>query len=460
MSSNFPSSLDNFSTSLAAGQIHTSTLQNNLNDAVNKIEGFVLNSRLFNVKDYGAVCNGTTDDTTAQDAAITAMRASGGVVYFPGFSKRTTKLQVQTGDRFAGAGYRVSGINFTLTGAAIEPANTAAFTDFGSFEDMALTGDSTNSTIGFFGKSCREWLFREVEMNGFTQNCVNLYGQRNADGTIGGSNPGDATYNRFFQLRALSGTNPIKLTGTAGTARIDGGTANMNVFVGGRAASATAQGLFIDQGTSNVFVRFSFGPSTNDGVLIKWYSNFFLGCVSENNGGWGFNLSSDAECHDNVIFGLHDGGSNTSGLIQDQSGDNDWWTYRHGIHLSKNSGGTSSVQNNSLFNTTSGLRWKDDGGTTVAPELRLTTVPTVASAGTLGLTQYARVQKISGTTTVTSITATGWTGMAVTLVFTSTAQLTDGGNLKLSANFTGGADRAITLVCDGTNWFETARSTN
>lgn len=89
------------------------------------------------------------------------------------------------------------------------------------------------------------------------------------------------------------------------------------------------------------------------------------------------------------------------------------------------------------------------------------TIPTRASAGELRLFGLQNVYTISGTTTITSINASDSTpNRRVTLIFTSTAQMTDGSNLKLAGNFTGAADRTITLVCDGTNWFETARSTN
>jgi hypothetical protein len=37
---------------------------------------------------------------------------------------------------------------------------------------------------------------------------------------------------------------------------------------------------------------------------------------------------------------------------------------------------------------------------------------------------------------------------------------TDGNNLKIAGNFVTSADDTITLVCDGTNWFETCRSAN
>jgi hypothetical protein len=87
------------------------------------------------------------------------------------------------------------------------------------------------------------------------------------------------------------------------------------------------------------------------------------------------------------------------------------------------------------------------------------TVPTVASAATTTLPLGGDVITVTGTTTITGITAS-WSGRRVTLVMTSTAQITDGSNLKIAGNFTGAADRTITLVSDGVNWFEAGRSPN
>ena len=44
--------------------------------------------KVFNVKSYGAVGNGSTDDRTALNNANTAAAASGGTVYFPGGTYR------------------------------------------------------------------------------------------------------------------------------------------------------------------------------------------------------------------------------------------------------------------------------------------------------------------------------------------------------------------------------------
>jgi hypothetical protein len=82
----------------------------------------------------------------------------------------------------------------------------------------------------------------------------------------------------------------------------------------------------------------------------------------------------------------------------------------------------------------------------------------VASAATLGV-PTARVQTVTGTTNVTNMTA-GGAGQRVTLIFAGILTFTDGNNLKLAGNFVTTADDTITLVCDGTSWFETSRSVN
>lgn len=81
-------------------------------------------------------------------------------------------------------------------------------------------------------------------------------------------------------------------------------------------------------------------------------------------------------------------------------------------------------------------------------------VASVAGAMTLG--DDGNYFDITGTEAITSITAKQ-AGTVVTLQFDSTASLVDGSNLKLNGNFTGAAESQITLVSDGTNWFEVSR---
>jgi hypothetical protein len=68
---------------------------------------------------------------------------------------------------------------------------------------------------------------------------------------------------------------------------------------------------------------------------------------------------------------------------------------------------------------------------------------------------------VTGTTTITSITATNITaGTCITIIFDAALTFTDGSNLKLNGNFVTTADDTISLCYDGTNWYEKARSAN
>lgn len=83
----------------------------------------------------------------------------------------------------------------------------------------------------------------------------------------------------------------------------------------------------------------------------------------------------------------------------------------------------------------------------------------VASAATTTLPYFTDTITISGTTNITSVTAS-YAGRRVTLIFSGVLTFTDGSNLKLAGNFVTTSDDTITLLCDGTNWNETSRSVN
>jgi hypothetical protein len=68
---------------------------------------------------------------------------------------------------------------------------------------------------------------------------------------------------------------------------------------------------------------------------------------------------------------------------------------------------------------------------------------------------------VTGTTTITSITATNIkAGQVITIIFDGILTFTDGSNLKLAGNFTTSADATITLRYDGSNFYEMSRSIN
>jgi hypothetical protein len=68
---------------------------------------------------------------------------------------------------------------------------------------------------------------------------------------------------------------------------------------------------------------------------------------------------------------------------------------------------------------------------------------------------------ITGTNNITSIAAGDSTaGRLCVFRFADVLTFTDGNNLKLAGNMSTTADDTITLICDGTNWYEIARSAN
>jgi hypothetical protein len=83
----------------------------------------------------------------------------------------------------------------------------------------------------------------------------------------------------------------------------------------------------------------------------------------------------------------------------------------------------------------------------------------VASASTI--TPTGNLFHVTGTTNITSVSATGIiAGTRITIIFDGILTFTDGSNLKLAGNFVTTADDTITLVYDGSNWYEICRSIN
>lgn len=172
MSSTFTGSLDNFTTSLAAGQIHTSALQNNLNDAVNKVETEV-RTLTFNVKHYGATGNGTTNDSAAIQAAIDAAEAAaGGTVYFPpGTYKITSGLTVEAaGVRLVGAGRMASVISSSLSagGKMLTLGDGTNVLTHIEVRDLGFTG-SANANYGvWLNTNATRYSLRDLRVTGCT----------------------------------------------------------------------------------------------------------------------------------------------------------------------------------------------------------------------------------------------------------------------------------------------------
>lgn len=77
------------------------------------------------------------------------------------------------------------------------------------------------------------------------------------------------------------------------------------------------------------------------------------------------------------------------------------------------------------------------------------------------VTPTCSVHTITGTTAITSVVVTEYpVGKPLTFIFASTPTFTDGGNLKIAGNLVATANDTITLVSDGTDWYEIGRAVN
>jgi Pectate lyase superfamily protein len=86
----------------------------------------------------------------------------------------------------------------------------------------------------------------------------------------------------------------------------------------------------------------------------------------------------------------------------------------------------------------------------------------LASADPLPLDGESQFFEVTGTTSFGTVNnAEAYAGKAVVLKFTGALTVNDGGaSLKLNGSYTTTADDTLTLVSDGTAWYETARSVN
>lgn len=94
-----------------------------------------------------------------------------------------------------------------------------------------------------------------------------------------------------------------------------------------------------------------------------------------------------------------------------------------------------------------------------AGNISTTATSALASASTITLLSYTDFISITGTTNIDSITAS-YAGRKVTLIFSDVLVVQNGNNLYLSAALSTTANDTLTLVCDGTNWYEVSRSVN
>lgn len=206
-------------------------------------------------------------------------------------------------------------------------------------------------------------------------------------------------------------------------------TATYRHFIGsGPLESFTMSGCLLFGGTSNAV---SINPAQVGPVNIN-------GCTFENITGNAIVGANDVNNRMNVAGNVFRNvtGAAVAGLSNMTVSGN---TYEN-IGSTTLVGVTAGGVNNRILDKAQGLR-------------------TIASAATVTLTEITDLIEISGTTNITSITAS-YAQRTVVLRFLDVLTVVNGSNLKLAGNFITSDFDTLTLMCDGTNWYELSRSAN
>lgn len=200
------------------------------------------------------------------------------------------------------------------------------------------------------------------------------------------------------------------------------------------------------------------GGSSSNGVVIK--DNTIRNCATGNSVGDEFGIFLNSGAANCVIDG---------NVISDANAN-----MQYGVYVIPNINSTLSIVNNTVMQSTDGAlrlnsaaalreyRGNSWNGTIVAT-YNDPALPVVASAATLTLPTAHDVVAISGTTTITAITANGHSGRRVTLLFQGALTVVRSAQIVLNqsvGNFVTTGNDTLTLISNGVAWLEVARSAN
>lgn len=150
------------------GTIAATTVQDAIEEAATEAQ---LSLSVFNVKDYGAVGDGSTNDTTAVQAAITAAAVSGGIVWFPqGTYSVASSLTLQSGVELLGASQEASVIKSSADPVVKQVAATQLYGAAIRKIGFLANGNTTADVIQLFSyQSCS---FEDLDYLGFTAGTI------------------------------------------------------------------------------------------------------------------------------------------------------------------------------------------------------------------------------------------------------------------------------------------------
>jgi hypothetical protein len=277
-------------------------------------------AKLYNVKDYGATGNGSTDDTTAMQAAIDAAdTAPAGTVWFPnGTYKHTGLIVGSTNTSGNGRQSHVSlvGENMIQTvlsyhGSTSGTAVRFQTNKYGAIRNLTIknsvakgttTGLSTTGPSGTSGTYSNGNLLEQVLIDSFHYGWWTSSANGGTSSEITSIGLNLANCDTGFYNNDFNGLNFtfIQLSISNCTTGIDARTAGVHVF-GGAAAKNATDFYFSNGGTNGVY---NFRSETATQFVNNFNSQVTIAdCLCEPSGAIAIYSGGSIEIHNSIIKG-------------------------------------------------------------------------------------------------------------------------------------------------------------
>ena len=449
---------------------------------------------VVNVKDFGAVGDGTTDDTTAIQAAINSV-SSGGTIFIPkGTYIINSQLNLRSGNSIVGE----SRYSSTLKAANGFNGNILRTTGTSpnniSVRTLGFNGNSTEQTSGnllnfedvtsfeisecnFKDAYTESILLRSCSKGQVSNNeCINSGG----DGislsftspTLGKNisinnnyinNPSEAGINLSGQKHVTVTGNVVEHDATGGTHSSGHGGIRLTngstlCVATGNSVQGMSRGLFVvsTAGVLNTLVGNTISNSGLQGILIEQSSQLVSSNTIDDSG-------KIADSSSPFGFGIQVSGACQSVQIQNNSITGNT-TMEKGIVMTT-TGSQNVIVGNRISGNTAAALTNEGGGKNIFRDNQFNNrdlasgETEIASASTIVLPPDGSIFNITGTTNITAIEGI-WAGRTVSLRFASALTVSDSSSLKLAGDFITSNSDVLTLTTMDTTTFEVSRSVN